>query len=404
MMRGHTKVSIEAVTRMRDGMTLIEMLLALLIFTVAMIGAVDLMRTQFNAFTVGTEKANRVQNFRFAANILEKDLRTVGFGVPGIQPFLVYAGEDVIAFNANYVSNMKGSFDAVYVDTLMPASATEALRKTQRMLIPRTSVYYPDTTYLVSGVNSSAETIFFYFELDTEDPRDSTFVLYRKINNEDPEVVSRNLRRAPGRPFFEYLRPATSGGGSGLEAIPAAQIPLRHPIPMHQSAADTGVDARIDEIRAVRVNFLASSPDARADGGTSVISRLIHMPNAGMAKVAFCGSAPIMDGLFTVERKFDSDTETYSVELAWNPSIDEESGERDVLRYVIWRRPYGENEWDEPIVSIAAGLAEGVALYTITDYEVVPGEVYEYAVAAQDCTPSLSSLLISDPIEIPLVP
>ncbi len=83
-----------------------------------------------------------------------------------------------------------------------------------------------------------------------------------------------------------------------------------------------------------------------------------------------------------------NDHEMY-VRLIWNPSVDEESGEGDVVRYLIYRRTVGEGvDWGNPIVSIPAGADS----YSYKDATVEPGKSYDYAHGAQDCTPSLSPL------------
>jgi len=77
------------------------------------------------------------------------------------------------------------------------------------------------------------------------------------------------------------------------------------------------------------------------------------------------------------------------VRLQWTPSVDENSGEQDVVRYLIYRRgtSFGE-DWGNPLVSIPAGADS----YIYDDAAVELGSAYQYTYAAQDCTPSLSPL------------
>jgi len=51
-------------------------------------------------------------------------------------------------------------------------------------------------------------------------------------------------------------------------------------------------------------------------------------------------------------------------------------------------------EWGDPYRSVPGG----VDLYVQIDEDVEPGATYEYAVAAQDCTPTLSSPVTVGPV------
>ena len=65
------------------------------------------------------------------------------------------------------------------------------------------------------------------------------------------------------------------------------------------------------------------------------------------------------------------------------------------MRYVIWRRPAGVVAWGDPIASVPAGQAS----YVFNDTRVDPG-TYTYAIAAQDCTPSLSDMSVSNSVTV----
>lgn len=382
---------------LQPGMTLVEMAIALAILTIVLAGALTFLQSQTRAFTVGNERMARLQSYRFAANVLEKDLRTVGAGVPGHQPFLVYAGDDVVAFNADYISHVAHDPFSVDWDTAAPHSMTKALTKAQRMRIPRSDFYYPDTTYLASGTNSPAETIIFFFEQDPEAEDENLHILYRQVNEMEPEIVARNLRRTDGKPFFTYLRPVSTGGAARLDSIPAASMPLRHSVRIHQSATDTGQVALIDQVRGIRLTFAASTRSG-AGMGESVISRIVHLPNAGLAATRTCGGAPILGFFPDAAVELDPDTDLPLVVVSWVQAVDEKEGEKDVSRYVVWRRKAGQIDWGEPIESLKSGEDD----YFITDTKnLVPGDTYEYGVAAQDCTPMLSSIASSNSITIP---
>ena len=85
------------------------------------------------------------------------------------------------------------------------------------------------------------------------------------------------------------------------------------------------------------------------------------------------------------------------MDLAWDASTDEGGGEDDIVRYVLFRRETSETTWDEPYLSIPAGEST----YTYQDADVEPGTSYRYAIAAQDCTPTLSSMSPGVDVTIP---
>ena len=122
---------------------------------------------------------------------------------------------------------------------------------------------------------------------------------------------------------------------------------------------------------------------------------MIRFPNAGLAQKQTCGDEPILSGaLAAVPIVLNG---TPAVRLTWSAAVDEGGGEKDVVRYVVWRRAPGAPDWGDGYVSIPAGQAS----YVYEDGVVQSGTGYQYALAAQDCTPSLSSLSSTGTITIP---
>jgi prepilin-type N-terminal cleavage/methylation domain-containing protein len=376
--------------RQRSGMTLVEMLIALTVFGLVMAGAFSMLQSQSKGFQLGSDRAATLQNLRYTANTLELDLRTLGSDVPDGQPFLIYAGTDVIAYNADYTTNIAHDPYAVYYDPDAPGSAVTALQQSQKIQIPLTSVSYPDTSYKAQGSsvqNSPAETIIFFFTPDSSTARTDDYVLYRQVNNAAPEVVAHNLLKTQNAAFFTYYRfHAPLDAAQYVDTVPAASLPLRHVIPIHGAPADTGAYAAVDSIRGVLVRFTATNGKTGADERTLAISRTIRFPNAGMAVKKTCGDEPIFGSAVTA-----SDTTLSSgskaVNLAWGQAVDEKGGELDVQMYIVWRKLSTDPDWGPPFLSIPAGQPS----YTYTDATVVSGNTYQYAVAAQDCTPSQSA-------------
>ncbi len=379
--------------RAARGMTMIEMMIALSVFGIVVTSALAMFRSQSRAFRSGNERVDALQNGLFAAEMLERELRAAGSGTGDIQPFLVYAGEDVVAFNADFVTNVANDVFSVYYDPNAPAGTVAAVTQAQRGQVPNSAFFYPDTTYSgPGGVNSPAELIVFYFRPDSTTARTDDYVLLRQVNRATPELVARNLLRTGSAAFFEYVRL----GQSQTQTIPAGTLPLAHSASIHLSPSDTGAFAVIDSIRAVRLTVTATTGRTGPDERTRNVSKLLALPNAGLANRRTCGDAPIYGSALLAVQGLDASGSPV-VTLTWAASVDEASGEEDIARYVLWRRLAGAGTWGDPYLSIPAGLTT----YTYADAAVTSGDTYEYALAAQDCTPSLSSLATSGQVTIP---
>lgn len=372
----------------RAGMTLPEVMISLVIGLIVLQVALSFFAQQGRAFNRGTRAMAAAQNARYAVNALEKDVRTMGTGVPAQQPQLVYAGPDVLSFNADYATGDASDVFAVYLESAAPASQLQAATPAGRFTIPMTSTGYPDTVYMENGSNSPAETLTFFFQPDPTTPRADDFALYRQVNGGPAAVVARSLLKTAGQDFFDYLvlqvppdaptRLASAGGG-----------PLRHSAKIHGSETDVGPAARVDSVRAVRVRFTATSGETGPGEQRKAMERTIRMPNAGAAVRSICGDDPQSAGISAMVVAMPDGSR--AVSLSWGPSVDEAAGEADVLRYIVWRRVNGALDWGDPYVSIPAGLAS----YTWVDQAVLPGNRYQYALAAQDCTPSRSPLAVT---------
>jgi prepilin-type N-terminal cleavage/methylation domain-containing protein len=381
------------ITHRRDerGMTLVEMMLALFVFSIVMAGALSFLRAQGRAFSLGSERVMMYQNIRYVVNEMEKDLRTAGAATADQQPQLIYVASNVVAFNANYWTNTPGDPTAVYYNPDAPDSAVQAMTKAQKTTIPMTSFGYPDTSYMVSGANSAAETIIFYFVQDSTSSRTDDYILYRKVNTGTPEVVARNVLQTSGVPFLQYYRQITpfGGGTPTLQLVAAASLPLMHTAKIHLSPSDTGVYALIDSIRAVRVNYTTTNGRTGSYERLRQVSRMIRLPNAGLANRKSCGDPPLPMSAPVATRIVVNSVPV--VQLAWSPATDENAGEKDVERYVVWRRPSTTTDWGDPLVSIPSGSPS----YVYVDGSVTTGTTYYYAVAAQDCSPALSAQALS---------
>jgi hypothetical protein len=251
-----------------------------------------------------------------------------------------------------------------------------------------------------SGVNSTAETLMFYFTADTTTPRGDDFVLFRKVNNGSPAVVARNILQTPGRPFFEYLYLAEHDTSAQTVEV-FSNVELVHSAPIHGrldgARADTGrAGGWIDLVRGVRVNLTTTDGTTGTAERRRSVTRVIMLPNAGVTRLETCGEVPQFGATFTAVPTL-SGAPLPTVTLQWTPAVDESRGEKDVMRYIVWKRAALATDWGPPFASVAAGVAS----YTYVDDQVEHGKKYEYAIAAQDCTPSLSSLSILSNVVVP---
>lgn len=375
----------------RAGVTLVELIVALSIFSVLLATTLGFYRQHGEAFTEGNDRMTVMQNLRYGVNAVEQNVRTAGIGVPPRQPVIVYADDDVMAFNADYAANLANDLTAVFHDPRLPAAAVSALTPSRSITIPLSGFEYPDSAYFAGSANSPAETIIFFFRPDTGTARVDDYILYRQVNDLAPDVVARRLLAA-GEPFFTYYQ-VTSSGTWPIE--PIATTPVAHTVPVHGTPADTGVVALVDSIRAVRITYAASNGIPGADRETRRITRLIRLPNAGVETQPNCGNRPLLGTSLLATGVNPYGTTPGHIRLEWTRALDEYTGERDVVRYVLWRREGASGAWGDPLVSIAAGSSS----YIHQDKSALAGVSYSYAVAAQDCTPLYSELAVSGETE-----
>jgi len=381
--------------RARAGFTLLETLVALTLLGVLITFSLRALDDQVRLFREGTTAADALQNARFTMSVLEKDLATVGTNIAPDQPFLVYADTHVVVFNADYTSRTENDPFAIFVDTAASEEISTAVTLARRFQVPRTTFSYPDTTYRLGPQNSPAETITFYFEPDTSTARTDDYQLMRKVNDLPPDAVGQGILRIPNTPFFEYVRRIVPPSASPfLQTASVASLPLRHTARLHGSPADTGRVSAIDSVRAIRVAFRVTDNRTGAQERTYNVARTIWFANAGMATKQTCGDEPIAGTLNFSARPTIVDGNV-GIELTWDPATDETSGERDVIRYIIYRSnsPGGVSD---PYLSIPAGSAA----YTYTDFNVELGQTYYYSIAAQDCTPRLSDAQSAAPVAL----
>ena len=385
-----------AAPRPAAGFTLVELLISLVVFSAVMAGTLGFLRSQGRAMSLGSDRMNAVQNLEFALTTMQQRLRAAGANLPDAQPALIYAGTNVVAFNADFATNLPNDPFAVYYDPDVPAGAVTALTKAQSITLPLTTVAYPDTSYVIGGINSPAETIIFFVAPDSSTARADDYALFEQVNGGPPSLVSRNIIGSPTTVYFEYYRLTRVGGAISLDSLPAAKLPLRHSVPIHFALADTGAAAVIDSVRGIRVTFTVSNGQSGKAERRYTLVRFMELPNVGIATRRTCGDAPILGTTLTATGITQVDG-TPAVRLAWNPATDEYGGEKDVVQYVIWRKRVTDLTWGTPYLSLPAGNPT----YVYDDAAVTSGATYQYQLAAADCTPSSSPTTASAPVTIP---
>ncbi len=387
--------------RTEAGFSLVELLIALVVMSLVTAAALGFFRAQSAGFRRGTERFTVMQNARFAVNALEKDLRTAGGHLTDGQPALVYADSLTVTFNADFATNDANDAFAIYYEPEAPDSAVTSLGAADAIQIPGTTFTYPDTTYRsggTAGAKSAAETITFVFRPDSTTARADDWVLLRQVNDQAPELVARNLLRSADGPFLQYEHEITPASGlASIDTVPASDLPLEHSVAMHGSPADTGSAALIDSVRAVQIRLTATNGQQGADERTEAMTRLVRVPNNGITVRKTCGDEPIL-GTSLTATPGNLTSGDPQITLTWSAATDESGGEKDVVRYVLWRRPAGGSEWGDPLLSIPSGHSS----YTYTDTQIQGGSSYDYALAAQDCTPTLSSLTTALSVTAPM--
>jgi type II secretory pathway pseudopilin PulG len=377
-------------------MTLIEMLIAITVFSVILASALGFLSKQSKGLDRNSSDMGMLQNLSFSGALLQEEIRMTGSNVPFRQPSVVYAGTNSFSFNADYASNTDSLY-TVYYNPGLPNAQVNALTSAQRFALPGSSpaFSYPDSNYYAIGstsLNSPAETITWFFTLDTSTTVANDYVLMRQVNNQPPEVVIRNVNQTSGRNFFRYYYkriPASGTSASTLDSVPTAWMPLKHSAGVHGSPADSAGSARTDSLASVEVAFTVTNGLTGADFRSRAISFMVPMPNLGTKKVTSCGDPPILGTALTANWVINSVPETTMV-LRWNQAVDEVGGESDVRAYIIWRRQVGAVTWDTAIVTVSAGPASPSYADPQVRPNVAPG--WQYGLAAQDCTPSLSTM------------
>jgi prepilin-type N-terminal cleavage/methylation domain-containing protein len=383
--------------RKRRGFTILEVMVSMVIFLVVMATAANIFKNQTRAVAQHAGRLDAQQNARFALSTLERELRMGGVALGDGQPALVLAGPLSVGFNTNLVARDTVDWSAVYTNTDADVRAVGVWPAAKAMTLPGTTDAYPDTTYEVtagSGTPSRAETILYWLSKDSTSPRSDEYIMWRRVNYAPPTVVTKGVLVGATDTVFQYF---TYDSTNTLKAVSPTRLPATHVAKVHRALGDTGKFALVDSIRAVRVRLRTIHRDPRGGDAIREYAGRVTIFNAGVAGRSTCGSAPLPVTV-SATKLINADGNPY-VNVSWGASGDEESGEKDVERYAVYRRPANAASFDqEPLVSIPAGELA----YSYNDIEVTGGQ-WVYGVTAQDCTPASSVVSTSVAIDIPIL-
>ncbi|MEO7085218.1 MAG: prepilin-type N-terminal cleavage/methylation domain-containing protein [Gemmatimonadaceae bacterium] len=379
--------------RARRGFTLLEMIISMTLMLAFLGMTSQLFRKQSESVSGSAGRLDAQQNTRFALSAMERELRMAGVGIADAQPLIVMAGNTAITFNADIASLDTGDVMSVYVNPDADSAGVDLLRTSSKITLPGTSKLYPDTNYTYNGtVPSNAETISYWISHDSTSSSANEYVLFRRANARPPRVIARGIIFNSTDTLFQYFQSDT--GSLPIKAVPLAALPMIHTAAIHGGPADTAQSARTDSIKSVKVRLVSVFHDQRVTDPTKrdIYRRLestIHLMNAGLVHHSSCGQPPLgVAPTATVTPVSLPTIPAPYVTIAWSASTDDGAGEKDVVRYALYRKLDPATDFDVPFASIPAGSSS----YTFRDDDVVSGQKWTYGVVALDCSSNVSPM------------
>jgi prepilin-type N-terminal cleavage/methylation domain-containing protein len=364
------------------GFTLVEIMIAMTLFTLLGAAALSFIVRQTRAVTLTAGRLDAQQNVSFAMDEMAHDLRVAGGGLGLRQPMIIEAHPYAVTFNADLVTTDTATVtSASYYDPNVPNALAVALTPANQILLPYSAVTYPDSTYLQgTGLISNAETISYWVTPDSTTLRPDDYLLLRQVNNALPTVVARGLVFPTGGPAFRYFMPGTTVN-SRVEVIAPT-------IPLYFKEGNIGPDTMLAKLSEVRVQLMAVYKDPIEGDVYRSVNENVPLLNAGLLHVSACGVPPQAPASITPTAWSSGD----SIGVTWAASNDELAGQRDVKSYSVYRRDTTGGSWGTPIYTVPSA---GTPAYAFEDKTVPLGQNYQYGVVARDCTPALSTLTAS---------
>ncbi|HEY3285555.1 MAG TPA: hypothetical protein VGJ96_00380 [Gemmatimonadaceae bacterium] len=358
--------------RRRGGFSMVEMIFAVSITVLVFAIAVPFFRAQTRAMDAGAGRMDAFQSARYAVWRIGADLRLAGGDIG--QPLIVQAAPLAIAFNANRLGRTTSSDpNASAWDATLDTLTTQSWMVSRAGSLRTASKTYPTRAYTdPSGATSKAETIQYYLLPDTAGGNANLYVLYRRVNDRDSTLVTRNLYiPADSAFFFQYFQTSASGATT---AIAKASLPIYW---------DDSL-ARADSITAVRVRATGRFWDAR--NRQNVFRNLfvtVNLRNAFRLVNSTCGAVPPTPDSLGVTVETAPAGQKLDVRLDWSGVVGDSTSPRDVRQYVLYRRPSGASSW----TAIASRPARRASAYRYQDFAIPDSAgTYQYGLAARDCS------------------
>ena len=358
------------------GFTLIEMLVAMTLTMLVFAITIPFFRAQARAVGAGAGRLDALQNARYAAGRIDRELRLAG-GVFG-QPIIVQAAPLSITFNVNlYAQSASTDPNAAFIDATLDTLTTESFQVGAALALPTSSSKnYPTATYTDSnGTRSRSETISFFLRADTSSGRSDIYTLYRRVNAKDSTLVASNLWIPSDTGyFFRYHRVAASGTVSVID---------KDSLPLYWDDATRTVDSiGVVEMRAAGWHYSARDNEH--------IFRTVYakttISNVGLLAARTCGAAPAAPTGVTATVTNNAGGSPVKVAIAWTASTDDAAGASDVQVYSVARRLSAGSTW----IPVGNLPARGTGSYTFEHFGFSPG-TWVYGVRAMDCGPTWSS-------------
>lgn len=357
--------------RPRAGFSMIEMIFAVSITVLVFSIAIPFFRAQTRAMDAGAGKLDAFQSARYAVARIESDLRFAG-GEVG-QPVIVQAAPYAISFNANRQGRTPPTdANASYWDATLDTLTTQSWMVSHATALRNSGKVYPTVAYTTpNGTTSQAETIQYFLHADTSGGRTNQYVLYRRINDRDSTLVTRNLYVASDSSFF--FRYYTTNAAGTTTAVASASTPIYW---------DDSL-SRDDSIAAVQIRATGVYYDARAR--INVYRQLyatVKLRNAFRLLPRTCGPVPATPAALTVTVETAAGAKL-DVRLDWTGVAGDSTAPRDVRQYILYRRLNGTTPW----TPIGSKPALGTSNYRYQDFALpVAAGTYQYGLAARDCS------------------
>jgi prepilin-type N-terminal cleavage/methylation domain-containing protein len=378
----------------RRGFTLIEMVIAMTLTLLVFASVIPFLRIQTRQVGTSAGYLDALQNARYAQNMVDRELRIAGAGVVLQQPMIVLAAPMAVVFNADLATRDSTDPNGVYYDPNIDTTTTTSMTTTSPITLPTTSYVYPATNYQSTpGVPSNAQTVSYWLSVDSSSGLPNIYVLYRQVNAGLPVVVSTNVSVPPGTAFFRYFKLNQATGN--LDSILTSSLPLYHSAALHGSAADIGSSAQTDSIRAVGMTVTGMYNDPTKGPIYRTVSTTTKLLNAGLLQVSSCGQPPLPVSAGPVATR---NAVTGAITVTWSSSVDQDAGQQTVALYLVYRAPVSATSWGEPATTFSAGTP--TYLWSDPAAATMHGN-WHYAVVAQDCAPTNSSVAVSNTLTLP---